>query len=71
MSELVAQFHPDPSLLTRLRQLAVAGAVLLAAGFVLTPERTWLMLLLFSYLLVGMSLAGAVFVALHYVIGAA
>ena len=71
MNGRFAQFHPDPSLLTRLRQLAVAGAVLLAAGFVLTPERSWLMLLLFSYLLVGMSLAGAVFVALHYVIGAA
>jgi hypothetical protein len=71
MNEQFAQFQPDPSLLTRLRQLAAAGAVLLAAGFVLTPERSWPMLLLFSYLLLGMSLAGAVFVALHYVIGAA
>lgn len=66
-----AEFHPSERLLQRLRQLAIAGAALLAAGFVLTPERSWLLLLLFSYLLVGMSLAGAVFVALHYVIGAA
>ena len=71
MTAHIAEFHPSQRLLTRLRQLAIAGAVLLAAGFALTPERSWLMLLLFSYLLVGMSLAGAVFVALHYVIGAA
>jgi len=71
MNERIAEFHPSERLLRRFRGLAIAGALLLAAGFVLTPERSWLMLLLFSFLLVGMSLAGAVFVALHYVIGAA
>lgn len=66
-----AQFHPSQRLLQRLRVLFAAGGLLAIAGFVVNPERSWLMLLLFSYLVLGMSLAGAVFIALHYVIGAA
>ncbi|HSE50140.1 MAG TPA: hypothetical protein VLA96_13115, partial [Terriglobales bacterium] len=66
-----AEFHPSEKLTTRFRQFAVAGLIATAVGAVFAGERTWLMLLLFSFLLLGMSLAGAVFVALHYVIGAA
>jgi hypothetical protein len=71
MTTREAQFSAGEKLLKRLRLMQAAGIVLVAVGFVGNGERSWLMLLLFSYLLIGMSLAGAVFIALHYVIGAA
>ncbi len=65
------EFRPSEKLMRRFRYLLIAGSVLLAVGIFLASSRAWLMLLLFSYLLLGVSLAGAVFVAMHYVIGAA
>jgi hypothetical protein len=50
--------------------LAALGGLALLAGAVLEPESTWAALLLVSYALLGVSLAGAVFVALLYVSGA-
>jgi hypothetical protein len=50
--------------------MAVAGAVTLAAGTLLAPQRTWANLLLAGNYVLGLALAGLVFVALHYVCGA-
>jgi hypothetical protein len=50
--------------------LALAGGITLAAGLFLAPERTWMLVLLVSYYLVGLGLGGLVLVALHYVTGA-
>lgn len=65
------EFRPGKRLTRRFRQVALAGLVTTVAGAFLAGERAWLMLLLFSFLVLGVALAGAVFVALHYVIGAA
>ncbi len=50
--------------------MLAVGAATLAAGAVLAPERAWANLLVASYYLIGLSLAGAVFVAIHYATGA-
>jgi hypothetical protein len=50
--------------------LALLGGVALVAGVFLQPERTWINLLLLSNYLIGLSLAGLLLVALHYVTGA-
>lgn len=50
--------------------MAAAGAITLALGALLAPERTWANLLLASYYLLGLGLAGVLFVALQYVTGA-
>jgi hypothetical protein len=65
-----AEFHASASLMRNLRYTAIIGALLTAAGWLLAPERAWSMVLLFSFLLAGVALAGLAFVALQYVIGA-
>jgi hypothetical protein len=50
--------------------LAILGAVAFVIGFVQMPERTWVNLLLVSYYLAGLGLAGLVLVSMHYVTGA-
>ena len=50
--------------------MAAAGILTLVAGAVLAPQRTWAHLLLAGNYILGISLAGLVFVALHYVCGA-
>jgi hypothetical protein len=50
--------------------LAILGGAAFVAGLFQTPERAWINLLLVSYYLVGLGLAGLVLVALHYVTGA-
>jgi len=52
------------------RGLAILGGVTLVAGLFLTPQRTWINVLLVSYYLVGLGLGGLLLVALHYVTGA-
>ncbi len=54
----------------RLKLLAGVGAVTLAFGFALSPQRAWPNLLLLSFYLLTLSLAGVVFIALQYVCGA-
>ncbi len=54
-----------------LKVLAVAGALAFVVGLYRQPERTWADLLMVSYLLLQISLAGIFFVALQYVAGAA
>ncbi len=54
----------------RLWVLVALGAITLVAGLVVAPQRTWPNLLLVSFYLLTLSLAGIVFVALQYVSGA-
>jgi hypothetical protein len=61
---------PDRSLRV-LRSLAGVGLLTILAGVLFAPERIWPSLLLAAYLLVSTALAGAFFVALQYVAGAA
>ncbi len=55
---------------TRLWLLVVLGSAIIAAGLLFAPQRTWPNLLLMSFYLLTLSLAGVVFVALQYVSGA-
>jgi hypothetical protein len=50
--------------------LAILGGVSLAAGLFLDAQRTWAGVLLVSYCLIGVGLAGLLLVAFHYVTGA-
>jgi hypothetical protein len=50
--------------------MAILGGVTLAVGLFLTPQRTWINVLLVSYYLVGLGLGGLLLVSLHYVTGA-
>jgi hypothetical protein len=52
------------------RACALAGGVVLLAGAILAPQRAWANLLLVSYFLAGIGLAGIFFVALQYACGA-
>ncbi len=55
---------------TRLKLLMALGGITAAAGLALNPQRAWPNLLLASFLLVSLALAGAVFIAMQYVTGA-
>src|SRR5262249_3524937 len=50
--------------------LLVLGGLTFLGGVLLEPQRTWANVLLVSYYLLGLGLAGVVFVALLYVTGA-
>ncbi|MBI4906568.1 MAG: hypothetical protein HY820_23265 [Acidobacteria bacterium] len=54
-----------------LRGVTLAGALIVAAGLMWAPQRTWSSLLLAGYFLVCLGLAGVFFVATHYAAGAA
>jgi hypothetical protein len=63
-------FVPGLKLIQRMKILAGIGTITFAAGLYFAPQRTWLNLLLISYYLLGLALAGAVWVTLQYVSGA-
>jgi hypothetical protein len=63
-------FRPPRKLVNALMVLVAVGGVAALAGLLLEPERTGAGLLLAGFALVGLSLAGAVFVALLHVTGA-
>ncbi|MGB8064970.1 MAG: hypothetical protein WCF26_23995 [Candidatus Sulfotelmatobacter sp.] len=63
-------FRPNPNLIQSMQTLVGIGSVTFAAGLYFAPQRTWLNLLLISYYLLGLALAGAVWVTLQYVSGA-
>lgn len=63
-------FEPDQTTVRRMQGLAAVGGLTLVAGLFLAPQRVWLNLLLVSFYLLGLALAGAVWVALQYVSGA-
>ncbi len=64
------EFALSPGLTGRLAALAATGALTALVGISLAPERVWPDLLLAGFFLVGLGLAGLVFIALHYVSGA-
>ena len=66
----VREFRTPPILEQLLKAMAVVGGVSLVAGAFLAPQRTWANLLLASYYLLTLALAGTGFVALQYVTGA-
>jgi len=49
---------------------AIVGAIAVAAGLVLDPQRTWPNLLLNGYYMVALALGGMVFIALEHLCGA-
>lgn len=67
-----SDFHykAPPSVRGRFLLIAVAGALVTLAGFISGPDRTWASVLLVSYYLLALGLAGTVFIALQYVTGA-
>lgn len=67
-----SEFHYNAPLviLSRFRLLAGVGGVFIIAGLILAPDRTWASILLVSYYLLAVGLAGSVFIALQYVTGA-
>ena len=58
------QFKPSASLLNNLAFLAVAGTIVSAAGLYFAPERGWASLLVATQFLLGLGLAGILFIAL-------
>lgn len=60
-------FEPSPTLIRQLRRLAALGGFAFVAALLFATDRAWPNLLIVSYYLAGLSLAGAVFVALGYV----
>jgi hypothetical protein len=51
-------FEPNAKIAGRMQALAGIGAATLVAGLLWAPQRTWLNLLLVSYYLLGLALAG-------------
>jgi len=64
------KFEPNAKVVGRMRVLAAIGAVTLVAGLFFAPQRIWLNLLLVSYYLLGLALAGMAWIAIQYVSGA-
>jgi hypothetical protein len=64
------EFTPPQKTLARFRMLATAGGAIVAAGLFIAPQRIWPNLLLGSYALLCLGLAGVFFIALQYVTGA-
>ncbi|HEV2401371.1 MAG TPA: hypothetical protein VGS27_30830 [Candidatus Sulfotelmatobacter sp.] len=63
-------FEPNAKIVERMQVLAGIGAATLVAGLFLAPQRIWLNLLLVSYYLLGLALAGMAWIAIQYVSGA-
>jgi len=63
-------FQPKARTVRRFQVLAAIGALTLVAGLLFSSQRTWLNLLLVSYYLVGLAMAGMAWIAIQYVSGA-
>jgi hypothetical protein len=63
-------FEPNPKIVGRMQVLAGVGAATLVAGLFFAPQRIWPNLLLVSYYLLGLALAGMAWIAIQYVSGA-
>ena len=70
MSSARLNFDPPAKVVSMSRILTALGALTVLLGFFLAPQRIWPDLLLASYALLGLGLAGVFFVALQYVSGA-
>ena len=66
---MAPEFQAPAALEQLFKAMALAGGMSLLAGAFLAPQRTWANLLLASYYLLALALAGTVFVALQYVTG--
>ncbi len=63
-------FTVKPRLMRRFQMLGVLGALALVLGAIFSPQRIALNFLLVDFYLIGLGLAGAVFVAIQYISGA-
>jgi hypothetical protein len=63
-------FEPNAQIVGRMQVLAGIGALTLVAGLFFAPQRIWPNLLLVSYYLLGLALAGMAWIAIQYVSGA-
>jgi len=63
-------FEPQAKVIGRFRVLAAIGVATLVAGLFFAPQRIWPNLLLVSYYLLGLALAGMAWIAIQYVSGA-
>jgi len=70
MNALDFTFEPNAKIAGRMQVRAGIGAATLVAGLFWAPQRTWLNLLLVSYYLLGLALAGMAWLAIQYVSGA-
>jgi hypothetical protein len=70
MTATELSYRPPAAVIRLFQLLVLVGALALAAGLYATPQHTWATLLLVSYYLAGLGLAGLLVVALHYVTGA-
>jgi len=70
MNHFDVTYHPSPTLTRSLLVLIGAGVLAWALGLVFAPERAWASLMLVSFWLVSMGLAGSLFVGLQYACGA-
>jgi hypothetical protein len=64
------RYRPPQKLLRILSAVLALAVIACATGFVVAPDRTWANLLLVSFWLVCMGLAGSFFIALQYACGA-
>ena len=60
----------SPASLALLRTIAGLGAVAFGAGLIAAPDRAWTALLMAGFLVTCFALAGLVFVAMQYGVGA-
>lgn len=70
MNHFEFTYQPPPALSRSLSALAGIGMLAWAAGLAFAPERAWANLMLVSFWLVAMGLAGSFFVGLQYACGA-
>ncbi|MCZ2148130.1 MAG: hypothetical protein LC126_10155 [Bryobacterales bacterium] len=70
MNHFEFKFRPSQSLIRRLWALSGIGALAWIAGLVAAPDRAWASLLMVSFWLLSMGLAGGFFVAVLYACGA-
>jgi len=67
MNALDFTFEPNAKIVGRMQVLAGVGAATLVAGLFWAPQRTWLNLLLVSYYILGLALAGMAWIAIQCV----
>jgi hypothetical protein len=70
MNHFEFSYHPSRTLVRSLLALTAVGVLVCAAGFAVNAERAWASVLLVSFWLTCMGLAGGFFVALQYACGA-
>ena len=62
-SDKLCDYRPQPRLLKAYKAMAGIGGVVFILGLVFAPQRLWGSVLMSSYFLVGLGLAGLFFIA--------